>query len=131
MQVPDWKKKIRPEHNSGSEQSSFYYRTLKGVAHKWLDLVALSQAVLPTRCTIERVNYYTANISGRTDLTVLARLFASARVAAAGERPYGISWSRKWAGRVPPPEFRPTILLLPRPSPEVAWVWKTEEKVFA
>src|SRR5258708_17280557 len=36
--------------------------------------------------------------------------------------------SQKWAGLVQPPEFRPAFVLPPAAAPEVAYVWKTEEK---
>jgi hypothetical protein len=111
---------------------NLYYRALKGTSHKWLDLMALSKAVLPASCTIERVNYYTANISGRTDPTAPARQHAYLR--ALGSLPlvqihYGnFMVTKKWAGLVRPPEFRPVIALPPGPLPQVAYVWKTEEK---
>jgi hypothetical protein len=54
---------------------NLFYRALKATAHEWLDLVAMSRAVLPSNCVIERVNYYTARISGRTDPTAPARPF--------------------------------------------------------
>ena len=36
--------------------------------------------------------------------------------------------SQKWAGLVPPPEFRPPFSLPSGAAPQVARVWKTEEK---
>jgi hypothetical protein len=48
---------------------NLYYRALKGTAHKWLDLHALSKAALPTNHVIEKINYYTARVSGRIDPT--------------------------------------------------------------
>jgi hypothetical protein len=111
---------------------NLYYRALKGTPHKWLDLVAMSRAVLPASCMIERVNYYTARISGRTDPTAPARQHAYLR--ALSSLPlvsihYGnFLVTRKWAGLVPPPQFRPAINLPAGPIPQVAYVWKTEEK---
>jgi hypothetical protein len=46
---------------------NLYYRALKGTRHKWLDIAAMSAAALPSNCQIERINYYTAHISGRVD----------------------------------------------------------------
>jgi hypothetical protein len=111
---------------------NLYYRALKGTAHKWLDLVAMSQAALPSGCIIERVNYYTARISGRTDPTAPARQHAY--LQALGSLPlvqihYGnFLVAQKWAGLVQPPDFRPVTALPPGPPPQVAYVWKTEEK---
>lgn len=46
---------------------NLYYRALKGTRHKWLDLLRLSQALLPASATVERINYYTARVSGKRD----------------------------------------------------------------
>jgi hypothetical protein len=46
---------------------NLYIRALKGTPYKRLDIEAMSRAVLPSTCAIERINYYTANISGRVD----------------------------------------------------------------
>jgi hypothetical protein len=111
---------------------NLYYRALKGTAHKWLDLVAMSQAALPTGCIIKQVNYYTARISGRTDPTAPARQHAY--LQALGSLPlvkihYGsFQVAQKWAGLVQPADFRPVTALPPGPPPQVAYVWKTEEK---
>ncbi len=111
---------------------NLYYRALKGTAHKWLDVVAMSRAVLPVGCVIERVNYYTARTSGRTDPKAPARQHAYLR--ALESLPlvrihYGnFLVTKKWAGLVQPPDFRPVTALPAGPRPEVAYVWKTEEK---
>jgi len=111
---------------------NLYYRALKGTAHKWLDVVAMSQAALPSGCVIERVNYYTARISGRTDPRAPARQHAY--LQALGSLPlvqihYGsFQVAQKWAGLVQPPEFRPSTALPAGAAPQVAYVWKTEEK---
>lgn len=111
---------------------NLYYRALRGTSHKWLDIEAMSRASLPSTCTIERVNYYTARVSGRTDPTAPARQHAHLR--ALSTLPdvsihYGnFLVSRKWAGLVPPPQFRPSFPLPLGAAPEVAYVWKTEEK---
>jgi len=68
---------------------NLYYRALKGTRHKWLDIVALSRAVLPSTCNVIRVNYYTARVSGRTNPDSPKRqacLFARSRDAARGGR---------------------------------------------
>ena len=48
---------------------NLYYRALKDTKHKWLNLHALCQSVLPKHCNIVAVNYYTARVSGRMDAT--------------------------------------------------------------
>jgi hypothetical protein len=111
---------------------NLYYRALKGTAHKWLDIAAMSRAVLPTTCQIEAINYYTAHISGRVDPGAPKRQHAYLRAIATLPKVaihYGnFLVNQKWAGLVQPPEFRPQIILPPNPRPEVAFVWKTEEK---
>lgn len=61
---------------------NLYYRALKGTPHRWLDVAALSRAVLPASSTVTRINYYTARISGRTDATAPARQHAYLRALA-------------------------------------------------
>ena len=111
---------------------NLYYRALKGTAYRWLDIAALSAAALPSSSLLQRVNYYTAHISGRTDPTAPARQHAYLR--ALNSLPmvaihYGNFLAKqKWAGLVQPPEFRPTFSLPAGAAPVVASVWKTEEK---
>jgi hypothetical protein len=111
---------------------NLYYRALKGTPYKWLDIVALSQAVLPSTCHIQAVKYYTAHISGRLDPKAPARQHAYLR--ALESLPlvsihYGnFLVTKKWAGLVPPPQFRPIMTLPAGAAPNVAYVWKTEEK---
>jgi NYN domain len=111
---------------------NLYYRALKGTAHKWLDIAALSQAVLPNTAQIAAINYYTAHVSGRLDPTAPARQHSYLR--AIGTLPnvaitYGnFLVSKKWSGLVQPAAFKPPVTLPPGASPQVAYVWKTEEK---
>jgi hypothetical protein len=111
---------------------NLYYRALKGTTHKWLDIAAMSRAVLPATCQIEAINYYTAHISGRVDPEAPKRQHAYLRAIATLPKVavhYGnFLVNQKWAGLVQPPEFRPQIVLPANPKPEVAYVWKTEEK---
>jgi hypothetical protein len=111
---------------------NLYYRALKGTAFKWLDVAGMSKAALGPSCSIERVNYYTAHISGRIDPTAPARQHAYLRALStlpAVTIHYGnFLVSQKWAGLVQPPDFRPRITLPAGPPPDVAYVWKTEEK---
>ena len=111
---------------------NLYYRALRGTSHKWLNLSAMSASVLPDGFDILRVNYYTARVSGRTDPTAPARQQAYLR--ALGTLPnvhvtFGnFLTTKKWAGLVQPPDFRPVCEVPPQPAPQVACVWKTEEK---
>jgi hypothetical protein len=111
---------------------NLYYRALKGTAHKWLNIVALAQAVLPEECSLAAIKYYTARVSGRTDRKAPARQHAYLR--AIGSLPlvsihYGnFLTQKKWAGLVQPPRFKPDCNLPSGDVPQVAYVWKTEEK---
>ena len=111
---------------------NLYYRALKGTPHKWLDVSAMSKAALPAMCSVERINYYTAHVSGRTDPTAPARQHAYLRALSTlpdvAVHFGNFLVSQKWAGLVPPPRFRPAVTLPPGPVPNVAYVWKTEEK---
>ena len=111
---------------------NLYYRALKGTPYKWLDITAMSAAALPSRCQIERINYYTAHISGRVDPDAPRRQHAYLRAISTLPNVaihYGnFLVTQKWAGLVQPPDFRPSLALPPGSVPEVAYVWKTEEK---
>lgn len=111
---------------------NLFYRALKGTSHKWLDVAAVSRASLPSTCRIVRVNYYTARVSGRTNPSAPRDQHAYLR--ALGTLP-GVSIHfgnflahPKWAGLVQPPDFRPSFTLPAGAAPQVARVWKTEEK---
>jgi hypothetical protein len=111
---------------------NLYYRALKGTAHKWLDIAAMSAACLPTGYQIQRINYYTAHISGRLDPTAPAR--QQTYLSALESLPnvaifYGnFLVAKKWSGLVQPLAFRPAFTLPAGAAPKVAYVWKTEEK---
>lgn len=112
---------------------NLYYRALKGTDHKWLNVAALAEAVLPSTCQIVGINYYTARISGRTDPTAPARQHAYLRALATlplvATHFGNFLATKKWAGIVQPPDFRPVTALAPGASiPQVVYVWKTEEK---
>jgi hypothetical protein len=105
---------------------NLYYRALRGTPHKWLDLDALSRASLPVGTAVQQINYYTAHVSGRTDPDAPKRQHAYLRALQTLPMVrihYGnFLTTQKWAGLVEtsPNQFRPT--------PVVAYVWKTEEK---
>src|SRR5690349_6267967 len=111
---------------------NLYYRALKPSGHKWMNIAALSAAVMPPGTRITAINYYTARISGRVDPGGPARQHAYLRALASLP---GVSihygnflTQKKWAGLVQPPDFRPPFALPPGAAPQVAYVWKTEEK---
>lgn len=111
---------------------NLYYRTLKGTAHKWLDIAALSDAAMPAGCTVEAVNYYAARVSGRVDPGAPARQHAYLRAIATLPGvviTYGnFQVTKKWSGLVQPPAFRPLYVPPGGVALSVAYVYKTEEK---
>ena len=111
---------------------NLYYRACRPSGHKWLDIAALSTAVLPPSAQITRINYYTARVSGRVDPTAPARQQVYLRALESlplVKITYGnFRTDKKWSGLVQPPEFRPTCTLPSGTTPQVAYVWKTEEK---
>lgn len=111
---------------------NLYYRALKNTSHRWLDIAALADAVMPAGCQIDIVNYYVARVSGRVDPGAPARQHAYLRAIATLPRvrtTFGnFLVSKKWAGLVQPPDFRPAFTPPPGTSIDVAYVYKTEEK---
>ena len=55
---------------------NLYYGAVKGTPFKWLDPVRLSRLLLPAVCTIDRLLYFTAHVSGVTDPGAPARQHA-------------------------------------------------------
>jgi hypothetical protein len=108
---------------------NLYYRLLKErPACKWLNPVALAGRILPHN-NIIKVRYFTARVSGRLDADAPRRqqLYLDAlRSLPELEIHYGTFLEvRKYAGLVkPPPNKRKPLL----PWPDVAYIWKTEEK---
>jgi hypothetical protein len=46
---------------------NLYYGAVKGTAYRWLNPVTLAARLLPRACSIERVKYFTARVSGAAD----------------------------------------------------------------
>ena len=55
---------------------NLYYGALKGTPFKWLDPVELSRQLLPKECTVDRLRYFTARVSGVSDSGAPARQHA-------------------------------------------------------
>lgn len=111
---------------------NLYYCALRGTPHKWLNLEALCQAVLPASAAVTAINYYTAYVSGRFDPTVQHRqnryLRALATLPLVRIHLGNFLTTKAWAGLVHPPQFRPEHTLPPATVLNLAYVWKTEEK---
>jgi hypothetical protein len=110
---------------------NLYYRALQGSRHKWLNLHALCEAVLPNGCNVAAINYYSARVSGLRNpaspkdqnayfdaLKTLPNLHIHLG---------NFQVTRKWMFMVQPIEFRPPSAT-PYPDPEFIRVVKTEEK---
>lgn len=113
---------------------NLYYRMLLNRPQlKWLDLKRLGERVLDPANEIVAIKYYTARVSGKFDPEQPAR--QQIYLDALGTIPevsvhYGqFLYSKKFAGLVHPPEFRPVLSeQMPLPWPEVVYVHKAEEK---
>jgi hypothetical protein len=111
---------------------NLYYRALRKSPHKWLDLLALSQASLPVDCDIVAINYYTARVSDRR--TPSSPKDQNTYLAALDTLPtleihYGkFQVANKWMFLAQPVEFRPPCHVPPTPTPDFALVVRTEEK---
>jgi hypothetical protein len=113
---------------------NLYYRMLqKRPDLKWLNIKVLSDKLLSPKNQIVQVKYYTARVSGRIDPTAPRRqqlyFEALATVPQVSVHMGTFLASKKFAGLVHPPEFRPQLgAPLPQPWPAVVKVHKTEEK---
>jgi NYN domain len=111
---------------------NLYFRLLeKRPALKWLNIKTLAEKLLKPINRIVGVRYYTAHVSGRIDPGAPARqqiyLGALRTVPEISVHMGAFLLSKKFAGLVHPPEFRPRIAL-PTPWPDVVKVIKVEEK---
>lgn len=116
------------------DRFNLYYRLLKdNPQYKWLNLKALSIALLQSQNQIQTVRYYTARISGRVDPTAPARqqiyLDALQTVPEITIHMGNFLITKPWAGLFHPPQMRGgTVPTFIAPFPAVAKIWKTEEK---
>jgi NYN domain len=114
---------------------NLYYRLLeKRPALKWLDLEALVRLVLGAEHNIIKIRYYTARVSGRLDADAPRRqqiyLDALSSLPLVQVHFGTFLEKQKWAGLVRPP-LDPSDRDARLPFlkwPDVAYVWKTEEK---
>ena len=110
---------------------NLYYRACRPSGHKWLDISALSAAVLPASSRITQINTTRPACPG-----------GSIPRPRPGNMPIWGAWKpplvkitygnfrtdKEWSGLVQPPTFRPAFSLPAGAAPQVAYVWKTEEK---
>lgn len=112
---------------------NFYYlRTKNQPQFKWLNLKALADLIVKNGTTVQAVNYYTADVSGKIDSDAPRRqqaLFAALKTVPEIAIHKGrFLYSEKWAGLVKPGQARPKGYSWTTPEPEVVLVRKTEEK---
>lgn len=110
---------------------NLYYRALRKSRHKWLNLLALSQAALPKTCNIAAIHYYTARVSGSRNPA--SPKDQNTYLKALGTLPnlhvhFGnFQVTNSWMPLAQPLQFWPTGLA-PFPVPDSVCVLKTEEK---
>lgn len=111
---------------------NLYYRALKGTKHKWLDLLRLSELALPASAQVERINYYTARVSGKRDPDMPRRqqlYFSALKTHRCVRIHLGKFLVHEVMMRFAEPlEFQPQLVTLPDPLPRFGKVIKTEEK---
>lgn len=111
---------------------NLYYLAVKRTGQKWVDIGALVKAVLPSDLNITAINYYTAHVSGKFDPSAPHR--QNAYLRALDTIPnlsihYGhfVTWP-KWQYLVRPYDFRPATVPPVGFAPDLANVWRPEEK---
>jgi uncharacterized LabA/DUF88 family protein len=112
---------------------NLYYTRLKpNPQFKWLNLKTLGEQILPHGCTLTKVKYYTARVSGKINPQSPRdqQLYLSAlNTIPEIETFFGnFLSSEKWAYLVKPPQAKPNGYIWNQPLPNVVWVGKTEEK---
>jgi NYN domain len=113
---------------------NLYFRLLVSrPSLKWLNIRKLAEALLNPSNVIVGLKYYTARVSGHIDAGAPARqqVYFDALATVPNISVYMGSFllSKKFAGLVKPPEFRPRLAVpLLQPWPDVVKVVKVEEK---
>lgn len=113
---------------------NLYYRLLKDNPHlKWVNPKKLAEQALKPSNKVVEVKYYSARVSGRTNPDSPKRqqiyLDALATVPEITVHMGTFLSSKKFAGLVHPPDFRPPLTTpMAQPWPDVVKVHKTEEK---
>lgn len=113
---------------------NLYYRLLeKRPDLKWVNPKVLAEQALHPQNQVIQVRYFTARVSGRVDPTAPGRqqiyLNALATVPEIKIHQGTFLASKKFAGLVHPPQFRPDLPApLAQPWPNVVKIHKTEEK---
>jgi len=112
---------------------NLYYRRLKpSPQFKWLNLKALCDAILRPPMAVQRVNYYTAHVSGKLSPGGPARqkayLDALATVPEISVHFGTFLFSTKWAALTRPPQAKPNGFVWPAVLPALVLVDKAEEK---
>lgn len=112
---------------------NLYNRRLKyRPQYKWLNLKKLAEEILDSKFVVQRVNYYTANISGKIDPGAPARqrtYFSALKTVPEIEIYKGnFSFKEKWAALVMPPVAKPDNYIWPQNLPELVKIQSAEEK---
>ena len=105
---------------------NLYFRAVRGTPWKWLDQLALYQALLRPTNRLDRIRYFTAMVSGKRDPGMPIRQQTYLRALRSSPL-FTIHLGRflvtsRWAALADPP---PEML---RPTPVTARIIKTEEK---
>jgi hypothetical protein len=113
---------------------NLYYRLLKArPTSKWVNPVQLVRRILEPKNQVTKVRYFTARVSGRLDPDAPGRqqIYLDAlRTLPELDVHFGTFLEvKKYAGLVRPDLIKDNFNKMPfLPWPDVAYVWKTEEK---
>lgn len=99
---------------------------------KWLNLKALADVILDKKMVVQRVNFYTARISGKYDVTAPARqenyFNALETVPEIKIHEGNFAYRDHWVALSKPPKTKPIGYIWPEPLPELVCTEKAEEK---
>jgi hypothetical protein len=112
---------------------NFYYLRMKWASpFKWLNVKALADRISGPNVDIARVDYYTANVSGKVDHGAPNRQQAYFRalntVPEIAIHKGQFLTSEKWSVVVHPARAKPDGYVWAQPEPDLVYVKKTEEK---
>jgi uncharacterized LabA/DUF88 family protein len=112
---------------------NLYNRRLKNKPkYKWLNLKKLADEILDPQFVVQRVNYYTANVSGKIDPEAPARqrkyFLALKTVPEIQIFKGSFSFKERWAALVVPPSAKPVNYVWPQNLPELVRIHTAEEK---
>ncbi|MCC2095990.1 MAG: NYN domain-containing protein [Hyphomicrobiales bacterium] len=112
---------------------NFYYsRLLRQRQYRWLDIFSLANSLADVGHIVQKVNYYTAFVSGRIDPDAVGKqqAYLAALKTNAGIEVFSGNFTinDKWVKLVHPPRAKPDGHVWNAPPPEFVWASIPQEK---